>query len=130
MNQNNKEIHYQTETIALPSATGAGSYTKEYILNSAYTRCIGIAVLESKTGGISTYRIGLDDKDNRYISAVHKNLLQSDKAAGMSFKDRFLPMNIKADGHRIKVTTVLPEPITSDLEYDIVFLLTRDAQKV
>ncbi len=126
---NNKDIHYQTETIAYNTGQKAGTLYKEVILNSAYTRCVGIAVLESKTGGIASYRIGLDDKDKQYISAVHKELLMSDKAAGLNVKDRFLPMNIKADGHRVKVATVLPQDLPNDLEYDIVFLLTRDQQQ-
>ncbi|MCT4587284.1 MAG: hypothetical protein N4A71_05635 [Carboxylicivirga sp.] len=125
-----KEYTYQSETISYPNAHAAGSYFKEIVLDSSYERCTGIAILESQTGGIPAFRIGLNDKDNRYISAVHKDLLKSDKAAGLDVSKRFLPVNIKAQGHKVKVATVLPAPLASDLEYDIVFLLERDKQKV
>lgn len=124
-----KDIFYQTETISYPASQPAGSLFKEITLNSSYERCIGIALCESKDGGVPLYRIGLDDKDKQYISAVHKNLLKSDPAAGMAVANRFLPVNIKAEGHKIKVATVLPVPLVSDMEYDIVFLLQRDQQK-
>jgi len=124
-----KEIFYQSETISYATSQPAGTLYKEITLNSSYERCIGIALIESKPGGVSAYRIGLDDKDKQYISAVHKNLLMSDPAAGMAVANRFLPVNIKADGHKVKVATVIPANLTADLEYDIVFLLQRDAQK-
>ncbi len=124
-----KEVFYQTETIGYASGQAAGTLYKEVILDSAYERVVGIAVLESKDGGIASYRIGIDDKDKQYISAVHKNLLMSDKAAGMTPSNRFLPMNIKAAGHKVKIATVIPANLTADLEYDIVFLLQREQQK-
>jgi hypothetical protein len=126
----NKEFYYQTETINYPAATSARTMTKEVILNSSYERCVGIAVFESRGGGLPMYRIGLDDKDQQYISAVHKDLLASDKAAGMETSKRFLPLNIKAGGHKVKVNTELPWDTTDVLEYDIVFLLERGMQKV
>ncbi len=123
-----KELYYQSETVNYNGGTTARTLFKEVILDSSYDRCIGIAVLESKDGGISSYRIGLDDKDKQYISAVHKDLLKSDPAAGLSTEKRFLPVNIKAGGHKVKVATALPVNLVSDLEYDIVFLLERDQQ--
>lgn len=124
-----KEYFIQSETISYNSGKTAGTVFKEIILNSSYDRCIGIAVLESKGGGIPVYRIGLDDKDKQYISVVHKDMLLSDKTAGMSIKQRFLPQNIKAAGHRVKVATAIPVNLVDDLEYDFVFLLEREPQK-
>ncbi len=123
-----KDLFYQSETINYNGGTTARTLFKELVLNSSYERCVGIAVLESKDGGIPSYRIGLDDKDKQYISAVHKNLLMSDTAAGLETGKRFLPVNIKAGGHKIKIATALPIDLVSDLEYDIVFLLERDQQ--
>ncbi len=124
-----KEYFIQSETIQYNTGKTAGTVYKEIILNSSYERCVGIAVLESKNGGIPTYRIGLDDKDKQYISVVHKDLLLSDKTAGMSLSQRFLPQNIKAAGHKVKVATAIPADLTDDLEYDFVFLLEREPQK-
>lgn len=125
----NKDLYYQSETITFPIGTTARTMTKEIILRSDYDRCIGIAVFESQTGGIPFYRIGLDDKDQQYISAVHKDLLISDKAAGMLSTNRFMPISIKAASHKVKVNTQLPKELTEILEYDIVFLLERKRQK-
>lgn len=123
-----KEFFYQTETINYNAGTTARTLFKEITLDGAYERCAGIAVLESKNGGIASYRIGVDDKDKQYISAVHKDLLLSDKSAGMETSNRFLPINIKAGGHKIKIATQIPVDLVSDLEYDIVFLLEREQQ--
>jgi hypothetical protein len=123
-----KEYFYQSETINYNSGTTARTLFKEIILDSAYDRCVGIAVFESKSGGIASYRIGVDDKDKQYISAVHKDLLISDKTAGMEPEKRFLPVNIKAGGHKIKIATALPVDLVSDLEYDVVLRLERDEQ--
>ena len=124
-----KEYFIQSETITYNTGKTAGTVYEEITLNSAYERCIGVAVLETKGGGIPTYRIGLDDKDKQYISVVHKDLLLSDKTAGMSLKQRFLPQNIKAAGHKVKVATSIPVNLVDDLEYDFVFLLEREPQK-
>nr|WP_321405877.1 hypothetical protein [uncultured Carboxylicivirga sp.] len=124
-----KEYFIQSETISYATGTTAGTKRKEVTLNSSYERCIGVAVLESKNGGISTYRIGLDDKDKQYISVVHKDMLISDKAAGMSIDERFLKQNIKASGHKVQISTAIPSDLVSDLEYDFVLLLEREAQK-
>jgi hypothetical protein len=125
-----KEYHIQSETVSLPAGTAAGTKRKNVTLNSSYERCIGIAVFECKNGGGSgVYRIGLDDKDNQIISTVHKDLLISDKAAGMKIEDRFMKQNIKADGHKVQVSTAIPDVLASDLEYDIAFLLVREPKK-
>nr|WP_321453584.1 hypothetical protein [uncultured Carboxylicivirga sp.] len=124
-----KEYFIQSETISYPTGMVAGTKRKEITLNSSYERCIGVAVLESKTGGIPAYRIGLDDKDKQYISVVHKDMLISDKAAGMKIEDRFLVQNIKAGGHKVQISTAIPSDLVSDLEYDFVLLLEREQQK-
>ncbi len=124
-----KDYFIQSETVTYATGQAAGTVYKEIILNSSYERCIGIAVLETSDGGIPTYRIGLDDKDKQYISVVHKDLLISDKTAGMSLKQRFMPQNIKAGGHKVKVAVAIPAALVSDLEFDIVFLLEREPQK-
>lgn len=123
-----KEQFYQTETIKYPAGTTARTMTKEVILNSSYERCVGIALFESSNGGLTTFRVGLDDKDKQYISAVHKDMLKSDPGAGLNMEERFLKINIKANGHKVKVNTELPYDTTAVLEYDIVFLLERDKQ--
>lgn len=124
-----KEVFYQTETINYAAATPAATLYKEITLNSSYERCTGVALFESKTGGISTYRIGIDDKDKQYFSSTHKDLYVSSPQAGQQEENRFLKTNIKAGGHKIKIGTQLPEVLSSDLEYDIVFKLERNAQK-
>lgn len=123
-----KEYFYQSETINYNAGTTARTLFYEIVLNSSYERCAGIAIFESKNGGIAAYRIGVDDKDKQYISAVHKDLLISNSAAGMETIKRFLPVNIKAGGHKVKIATVLPVDLVSDLEYDVVFLLEREEQ--
>lgn len=124
-----KEYFIQSETVSYPNGTAAGTKREDITLTSGYDRCIGVAVLESSGGGIPAYRIGLDDKDKQYISVVHKDLLMSDKAAGMKIEDRFMKQNIKADGHKVQVSTAIPAILTADLEYDFVFLLEREPQK-
>jgi len=124
-----QESYYQSETIAYGTGTTASTYYKEITLNSSYERCVGIAVIESKDAALSSYRIGVADKDKQYISSVHKDMLRSHPTAGLSNKERFLPVNIKANGHKIKISTTLPVQLTADLEYDVVLLLERPEQQ-
>ena len=121
-----KEITYQAEKVSFASGTTARTYRNEFILDSSYERCIGIAVIETKDGGISSYRLGLEDNDKTIISLVHKDFLKSDPAAGMKLENRVLPLNIKAGGHKAKMVTDIPITLTADLEYDVVFVLERE----
>ncbi len=123
-----KETFYQTSTFNIPAATAAGVYYQEVVLDSSYERCVGLAILESVAGGISAYRIGLEDKDRQYISPVHKNLLISSPEVGVFPKNRFMDLNLKAGGHKVKIAISLPSAITEDIEIDAVFLLERSAQ--
>lgn len=123
------EFYYQAEKITFPVDTNARTYRNEIILDSGYERCLGIAVIESKTGGIASYRIGLEDKDKMIISAVHKSFLQSAPEAGMKLENRCLPLNIKAGGHKVKVITDIPALLTEEMEYDVVFVLERSEQQ-
>ena len=124
-----KELFYQTEKIVFPADTQARTYRNEIILDSSYERCVGIAVIESQTGGIPVYRLGLEDKDKMIISTVHKSFLMSDKAAGLKLDNRALPLNIKAGGHKVKIITDIPVLLTAELEYDVVFILERSEQQ-
>ncbi|MBR8534420.1 hypothetical protein KDU71_02525 [Carboxylicivirga sediminis] len=126
--ENRKEYFIQSETISFATGITAGTRRTEVVLNSAYERCIGVAIFETKDGG-GPYRIGLDDKDKQYISVVHKDMLISSPAAGMKIEDRFLKQNIKAGGHKVQISTAIPANLASDLEYDFVFLLEREPQK-
>ncbi|MGQ1786346.1 hypothetical protein [Saccharicrinis sp. GN24d3] len=124
-----KEYFIQSETISYATGTAAGTKREDITLRADFERCIGVAVFESGNGGIPSYRIGLDDKDKQYISVVHKDLLMSDKAAGMKIEDRFMKQNIKASGQKVQISTAIPALLTADLEYDFVFLLEREPQK-
>ncbi len=124
-----KETYYQTEKVSYPVGTSARTMTKEVTLNSSYERCVGIALFENKNGGLSCYRVGLDDKDQQYISAVHKDMLKSDPGAGLDMNNRFLAINIKANNHKVKINTELPYELTDVLEYDMVFKLERDEKR-
>lgn len=121
-----KDIFYQTERIQFPADTQPRTYRNEVILDSSYERCIGVTVIESQTGGISSYRIGIEDKDKTIIANVPKKFLMSEPAAGLKLENRVLPVNIKAGGHKVKIITDIPMQLTSELEYDIVFVLERE----
>jgi len=124
-----KEYFYQSERVLIPAGTTPKTMFSEFVLNSSYERCVGLAILESQDGGIPFYRIGVNDKDQQYVQSVHKTLLQSSPAAGLRVTERFLPVNIKAGGHKVKISTELTKAPQSDIEYDVTFLLERDEQR-
>lgn len=124
-----KEYFYQSERVLIPAGTSPKTMFSEFVLNSSYERCVGMAICESQTGGIPFYRIGLNDKDKQYVQSVHKDILQSSPSAGLRVSERFLALNVKAGGHKVKVSTELPKAPTGDIEYDVIFLLERDEQR-
>lgn len=124
-----KEIFYQSELVTIPTATEPRAYRHEIILDQAYTSCVGIAIIEVSDGGIATYRVGLEDRDKTIISPINKGFLQSDKTAGLKLENRVMPVNIRAEGHKIKIITDLPKVTTKELQYDVLLVLQREAKK-
>ncbi len=121
-----KEYTYQCEVIEYESGVSARNYRKEFILNSGYERCIGVAVIPVSDGGNDAFLIGLEDKDKTIISNVPSDFLASDKSAGLNPSNRLLPVNIKAGGHKVKLVTEITEDTTAILSYYVVFQLERE----
>lgn len=124
-----KEIFYQSETIKIANATDPRAYRHEIILDQAYTSCVGFAIIEVKDGGIATYRVGVEDRDKTIVSPVNKKFLMSEPIAGLKLENRVIPVNIRAEGHKIKIITDLPEITKSVLQYDVILVLQREVKK-
>lgn len=123
-----KEIFYQSETIKILNGTDPRAYRHEIILDQAYTSCVGLTIIEVADGGISTYKVGVEDRDKTIISPVNKKFLMSEPVAGLKLENRVVPVNIRAEGHKIKIITDLPEITKSELQYDVVLVLQREVK--
>ncbi len=124
-----KEKFYQSETITYPTGTVARAHRQEIILDQGYENCVGLCIIEVEDGGIPTYRVGVEDRNKTIISPLNKDFLQSDKAAGLNLENRVIPVNIRAEGNKIKFITDIPEETTEKLEYDVVLVLEREQKK-
>lgn len=124
-----KEIFYQNETITLPAQTEPRAYRHEIILDQSYEHCVGLCIIEVKDGGIPTYRVGVEDRNKTIVSPVNKNFLQGDKSAGLKLENRVIPVNIRAEGSKIKIITDVPEKTKTEINYDVVLVLQRKEQE-
>lgn len=121
-----KEYFYQTQHISFPDSTPAGTLYKDIVLNNAYKRCVGIAVYPILNGGQSFYRIGLGDQNQDYLNNIHYKALVGSENAGLEVDKRFMKVNIKAEGHILKLRTEIQTQVDSQLSYDFVLLLERE----
>jgi len=121
-----KQYHYQTELISYNTGTVASNLRKEIILNSAYERCIGVGIIPVSNGGINMHKVGIEDATETIITPVPFSFLESDKAAGLKPENRLLPINMRAMGHKATMITEIPQDITAELSYYVVFQLERE----
>lgn len=121
-----KEYFYQTKQIIYPDQTPSGTLYTDIVLNNAYERCIGVAIYPIQEGGQSFYRVGLGDQNQDYLNNIHYKALVASEASGLETDKRFMKLNIKAEGHTVKVRTEIPSQVVGTLSYDVVFLLERE----
>ncbi|MBD0403209.1 hypothetical protein [Flammeovirga sp. EKP202] len=121
-----KEYFYQTQHISFPDQQPAGTLYKDIVLNNAYQRCVGIALFPITDGGQSFFRVGLGDQNQDYLNNIHYKALVSSEASGLEVDKRFMKVNIKAEGHILKLRTEIQNQVTSELSYDFILLLERD----
>ncbi|GAA4839675.1 hypothetical protein [Algivirga pacifica] len=123
-----KETFLQVQKVSYAAGTPASTLYKELTLNSAYERCIGVCIYPILKGGIDVFRLGLADNNQDYINNIHYKALESVPEAGLEIGQRFHKVSFPAGGHRIKIRTEIPTQLATDLTYDFVFLLEREAK--
>ncbi|WP_299760876.1 hypothetical protein [uncultured Pontibacter sp.] len=112
----------QTLTVTYPVGTAAGTYNDSVVLDEQYSECQGVAAYESGNGGIPNYKIGLKDSSDTYQEQTHKDdwIVSTDVAPSQRIK----PITPPIRGQKLTVVTQIPEVLTAELSYDIVFKLT------
>lgn len=120
-----QNIKYQRLEITYPNGTVAGSKKNhELILDGEMDRVVGIAMYPISDGGIENIRLGLTDNSGEIQEPTHQDDW-IDKGFG-DYYARKKPMDIEARGRKITVTVELPENLTADLKFDMVFILKNN----
>lgn len=115
----------QVIDISYPSGTTAGTLTSNQRFDSSYEKVEGVALIEKGNGGnAQQYEVGFDfPNDNRTVRTVNKAMLQFDPSTPAS--DRFMKLNASAKGGEFAVNTRLLQAASADLDYQLVFLLSK-----
>lgn len=111
----------QTETIRIPSGTGAGVVTKDFTLDARFKKCNGVVAYSIKSQAGLNYRIGIRDNNRPYVQRTsYKHISASEQTPA---NNRYKGVDIPAAGAKVYVEVETFEALTSDLEFDIVFSL-------
>ena len=120
-----QNIKYQRLEISYPNGTTAGNKKDhELILDSEMDKVVGIAMYPISDGGVLAIRLGLTDNSGEIQEPTHQDDW-IDKGFG-DYYNRKKPMDIEAKGRKIKVALEIPTNLTSDLKFDLVFILKNN----
>ncbi len=120
-----QNIKYQRLEVTYPTGTTAGTKTDhELTLDTEMETVVGIAMYPITDGGVSAIRLGLRDNSGEIQEPTHQDDW-IDKGYG-DYYNRKKPLDIEAKGRKIKVSTEIPATLTSDLKFDLVFILKNN----
>jgi len=120
-----QNIKYQRLEVAYPNGTTAGTKTDhELTLDTEMDSVVGIAMYPITDGGVSAVRLGLRDNSGEIQEPTHQDDW-IDKGFG-DYYNRKKPLDIEAKGRKIKVSVEIPAILTSDLKFDLVFILKNN----
>lgn len=124
-----KAIVKKTLLVTIANGTASGITKIPKVIDSTVERVIGISIQPISNGGLTYYRIGIQDDNQVYDELNHfKNYVAGD-AAGLSSEQRFVATNIRGDENKVYVNVETPAPTTSDLVFDVTFLCERKELK-
>jgi hypothetical protein len=112
-----------TANFKFAAGKSAGIYEVKTELDSQYDRANGVAVYLNKTGGITTFQLGLRSDTQTFVQPTNVAYFQADAACPKT--QRMTRVSILCDKTATTITVVLPEPLTEDLDVDVVFELER-----
>lgn len=120
-----QNIKYQRLEVTYPTGTTAGTKTDhELTLDTEMDSVVGIAMYPILDGGVSAVRLGLRDNSGEIQEPTHQDDW-IDKGFG-DYYNRKKPLDIEAKGRKVKVSVEIPANLTSDLKFDLVFILKNN----
>lgn len=114
----------QTINVTLPAGTGPGQYNFPEVLDSEYSRAIGVTAYVNSNGGISFFQMGIQDDTATYASLANSKLYE----AGIDCPKpaHLTPVNIRTNGAKVTVMVKVPTVLVDELNVDMVFTLERN----
>ena len=120
-----QNIKYQRLEVNYPIGTTTGIKTDhELTLDTEMESVVGIAMYPISDGGVSAIRLGLRDNSGEVQEPTHQDDW-IDKGFG-DYYNRKKPLDIEAKGRKVKVSVEIPAILTSDLKFDLVFILKNN----
>jgi len=121
----NQNIKYQRLEVSYPNGTTAGvKKDHSIVLDPAMDKVVGIAMYPIADGGVSAIRLGLSDNSGEIQEPTHQDDW-IDKGFG-DYYNRKKPMDLEAKGRPVTVAVEIPEDLTGDLKFDLVFILKNN----
>ncbi|RDC65062.1 hypothetical protein [Adhaeribacter pallidiroseus] len=119
---------YQTFTFLLAPGTTPGIYEQSIELDRAFHAVTGVTVYETSNGGVSAYKIGLQDDAGHVLHTLthKKDWLPGEN---VSLNERYKDLEYAIRGNKLEVQLRTAAVLTLALELDIVFRLEKNADQ-
>ena len=120
-----QNIKYQRLEVSYPTGTTAGNKKDHIIyLDNEMNKLVGVAMYPIADGGVSAIRLGLGDQSGDIQEPTHQDDW-IDKGFG-DYYNRKKPMDLEAGGKKITANVEIPSTLTSELKFDLVFILKNN----
>lgn len=119
-----EKLRLDVATVIVENGATQGRYTHKHTLNSQFKYVVGVALLTNNNGGDANFKTNITDNNGVVVDMVnHKIMATSDQVAQ---REKFMPIMFEADGKTIEINTQVHTALSSELEYQMVFLLSND----
>lgn len=115
------KIKYQSVKVSIPANT-TGTISQDIDLDSKFSKCVGVALIQTSEETDVNFAVGLEDSHDVYHHLAHKNLWIC--STGVPVNERFKDMNIDViAGQKLTLKTNVPSLLPDPIEYEIYFKL-------
>lgn len=115
------KIKYQTTKVSIPAGT-VGTFSQDIDLDSKFSKCVGVALVETSEETEINFAVGLEDSHDVYHHLAHKNLWICSTSVPVNERFKDMDINVIA-GQKLTLKTNVPVVSTDVIEYEIYFKL-------
>lgn len=115
------KIKYQTTKVSIPANT-VGTFSQDIDLDSKFSKCVGVALVQTSEEIDVNFAVGLEDSHDVYHHLAHKNLWVCSTSVPVNERFKDIDVNVIA-GQKLTLKTNLPVTYPSAIEYEIYFKL-------
>ena len=112
---------FKTQTVTIPNTSTSGIYERRFALDKDYLKVKSAYVVERSNGGAaSNYRIGFRTESGAEVRDLAPKECYT-SGTNIPIADRFIPMDIEANGRNVIVRVEAFATLTADITFDVVY---------